>query len=51
MHYGLLVLLIYIALLGFQDNYWEWSQAIFPAVLILRLGWLYLLNERQKTYG
>jgi hypothetical protein len=51
MHYGLVILLFYIALLGFQDNYWEWSQAIFPAVLILRLGWQYLLKERKVKLG
>jgi len=44
MPHGLLILLIYIALLGFQDNYWEWSQAVFPALLILRLGSQYILK-------
>lgn len=43
---ALLVLLFYIAFLGLQDNYWEFTQAIFPAFLTLTIGYQYL----QKTY-
>ncbi len=50
MQIGLLILMFYIALLGFQDNYWEWAQAIFPAFLILRLGTQYLFNETKYKY-
>lgn len=50
MQIGLLILIIYVALLGFQDNYWEWAQAIFPAFLILRLGTQYLFNEKIILY-
>jgi len=42
-----LILLIYVAMLGLQDNYWEWTQAIFPAFLILRLAIQYLEREQQ----
>jgi len=50
MQIGLLILMFYIALLGFQDNYWEWTQAVFPAFLIFRLGTQYLFNERKILY-
>lgn len=42
---ALIVLLAYLAILGVHDNYWEWTQAVFPAFLILRLGTQYLDNE------
>jgi len=28
---------LYLAFLGFQDNYWEFTQAIFPPILLLKL--------------
>lgn len=41
------ILLLYVALLGVQDNYWEIAQAIFPAFLILRVGYSYLDRCRR----
>jgi hypothetical protein len=49
MHWVMLILVIYIALLGLQDNYWEFTQAIFPAFLILALCHAYLEWEREKV--
>ncbi|MGE5221287.1 MAG: hypothetical protein ACM3PY_02545 [Omnitrophica WOR_2 bacterium] len=43
----LIVLLFYIALLGLQDNYWEFTQAIFPAFIMLSLGYQYLKKENE----
>lgn len=42
----MLILLLYIALLGFQDNYWEWTRAIFPGILLLKLAFSY--SQRVK---
>lgn len=44
---AMIVLLIYIVVLGFQDVYWEMAQAIFPGMLILRLGFDYLRRCQQ----
>lgn len=44
---GLMTMLFYVVLLGIQDNYWEFTQAIFPAILILRLGYTYLRQEKK----
>lgn len=41
----LIVLLFYIAFLGLQDNYWEFTQAVCPAFLTLTLGYQYLKKE------
>lgn len=41
----MVVLLAYLVLLGLQDVYWEFAQAIFPAVLILRMCTQYLGRE------
>ena len=43
----MLVLLIYVGILGLHDNYWEWTQAIFPTFLILHLSMQYLARERE----
>lgn len=42
LHLAMTILLLYVALLGLQDNYWELTQAILPAMLILRIGYDYL---------
>lgn len=42
---AMVVLLAYLVLLGLQDVYWEFAQAIFPAVLILRMCTQYLGGE------
>lgn len=44
---AMLVLLFYVLLLGFQDNYWEIPQAVLPLVIMLRLGYSYLLRCRH----
>jgi hypothetical protein len=41
------VLILYLALLGLQDNYWEFTQAILPALILLKLGYDYLNNEHN----
>jgi hypothetical protein len=40
--HSLTALALYVALLGFQDNYWEWTQAVLPAFVLLRAGSQYL---------
>ncbi|NWF79024.1 MAG: hypothetical protein HXY37_03125 [Chloroflexi bacterium] len=47
LHLAMTILLLYVALLGVQDNYWEIAQAIFPAFLILRVGYSYLGRCRR----
>ena len=42
MNLSLMVLTLYLLLLGFQDNYWEFTQAVFPLFLVLALGYNYL---------
>ena len=48
--YFILVLLLYVALLGFHNNYWEWAQAVFPAFLVMKLGYTYMAatSGREK---
>jgi hypothetical protein len=43
-----LILLFYLFFLGFQDNYWEYTQAIFPAFLVLKLGYCHLSLQNKK---
>ena len=44
---SLLILIFYILFLGFQDNYWEFTQAIFPAFFTLSIGYNYLRSEAR----
>ena len=44
----IMVLTFYLALLGFQDNYWEFTQAVFPAFLFIKLGLDYLWREAYE---
>jgi hypothetical protein len=46
--FGLLTLIIYFILLGFQDNYWEFTQVVFPAFLVIKLGFSFLQNENRN---
>lgn len=39
---AMITLVLYVALLGFQDNYWEFVQAITPAILFLTLARAYV---------
>lgn len=48
LHLALIVLVFYLALLGFQDNYWEFTQAVFPAFLLFKLGYDYLNAEHIR---
>ena len=48
LHFALIVLMIYIALLGFQDNYWEITQAVCPSFLLFKLGYDYLRVEKTQ---
>ncbi|MCS6880083.1 MAG: hypothetical protein RMK84_04295 [Oscillochloridaceae bacterium] len=51
LHLAMTILLLYVALLGFQDNYWELTQAILPAMLTLRIGYSYLARcQRGLEY-
>ena len=47
LHLAMTILLLYVALLGLQDNYWELTQAILPAMLTLRIGYSYLARCRR----
>ena len=44
----MLILLFYLFFLGFQDNYWEFTQAIFPAFLVLKLGYCHLSLQNKN---
>jgi hypothetical protein len=48
--FGNIVLLVYVALLGFQDNYWEFTQAIFPVLLCINVSLRLLNNERRRLH-
>ncbi len=50
LHLAMLVLLFYLGLLGFQDNYWEFTQAVFPAFLLFKLSYDYLRVERIRSW-
>lgn len=45
MNLAMLVLLFYVAILGFQDNYWEFTQVMTPVFLIFSLCYSYLRSE------
>lgn len=45
MNLAMLVLLFYIAFLGFQDNYWESTQVMAPVFLTFSLCYSYLRSE------
>ena len=47
MHWAMLSLVVYLFLLGYPDNYWEFTQAVFPALLLLKLCYLYLRKARD----
>ena len=47
MNLAMLTLLLYIGLMGLQNVYWEYTQAIFVPLLTLRLGYQYLKYERD----
>ena len=42
---GLLIVVIYIFLLGVQDNYWEWSQFILPIVLFSKAIYYVVMKD------
>jgi len=46
--FGAHVLMIYILLLGFQDNYWEFTQAVFLPILLIVLAYRYLQLGGQR---
>lgn len=47
MNLCMVISLLYLALIGFQAVYWEYTQAIFPAVLTIKLCYDYLSKERS----
>lgn len=47
MHLAALILLLYVGLMGLQNVYWEYTQAIFPAVLALKLMYDYMGQENR----
>jgi hypothetical protein len=48
MGYAMLMLVFYLFLMGFQDVYWEYTQGIFPAVLLLKLTYDFA-RPRQRA--
>jgi len=49
MHWAMLSLVVYLFLLGYPDNYWEFTQAVFPALLLLKVCYLYLRKARDPN--
>lgn len=49
MSFFMLILLLYILFMGIQNVYWEYTQAIFPAVLGLKLSYDYLKKEKETS--
>jgi hypothetical protein len=41
------MMIIYLSLVGLQDNYWEWTQAFFPAMLNLSLLFAYVRKTSE----
>lgn len=48
MNIAILVLTFYLVGLGLQDNYWEFTQAIFPPVLLLTVYVAYLRGQAVR---
>ncbi len=44
---GLLIVVLYIFLLGIQDNYWEWAQFILPIVIYAKVMYYMILNTEK----
>jgi hypothetical protein len=48
---GITLIITYFLMLGFQDNYWEWSQPVFLIVLLTKLCYEYVKIElRNKIW-
>ena len=45
--YAMLILVFYLFLMGFQDLYWEYTQGIFPAVLLIKLSYDFVYRRRR----
>lgn len=44
---GLLIILLYIFLLGVQDNYWEWAQFILPIIIYAKVVFYMIQKAKQ----
>ena len=42
--------LIFLFLLGFQENYWEYTQAIFPGLLLMNIEFNYIKNKANFPF-
>lgn len=48
--FSMVTLLLYLALLGVQDNYWEWTPAVFPCFFLLKLTYSYANRTRYLDH-
>lgn len=45
--FSLCIIILYIAFLGFQDNYWEWNQPLLPILLFAKIIYDNLYNRKD----
>jgi hypothetical protein len=48
MSFAMLTLATYVLLMGFQNVYWEYTQAIFPTFMVLKICYDYLRVEHRQ---
>ena len=49
MSFAMILMVLYVALMGVQDLYWEFTQAMFLAILTLKLCLDYMRKERMEN--
>lgn len=48
LNFAMLTLMFYIFFMGFQNVYWEYTQAVFPMMLLFKLGYDYVTVEQRR---
>jgi hypothetical protein len=46
---GLFIVIIYLFLLGVQDNYWEWGQFVLPILIYAKTVYLIAIKSGAPT--
>ncbi len=46
---GLFIVIIYLFLLGVQDNYWEWGQFVLPILIYAKTVYLIVIKSEALT--
>lgn len=48
LNFAMLTLMFYMFFMGIQNVYWEYTQAIFPMMLLFKLGYDYVTVEQRR---